>query len=302
MFKTLFFTLMLFTILAACMRHASATVTAKYLTVASVALDDGKTRLVFDPAWTRPGILHVLGFKKLVSDEKLVTKILKDNNLERVDAVFASHSHFDHVIDAPMVSKVAGAVFYTDESSERLAKAYKEKKIRTIRMIPEQKIRVGDFLITPIPRTHSKILHLFYFLPGPVPEDADLSFWDYHVGDTWFYLVEHPEGNIVIDQGSTPFVDALKKHTQKVDVLVQGVANRKDDDVILNGHVKTFKPKVFIPVHFDNFFIDFNDGGESSLPGVKLDDILSKLKKAYPTMKVDKPLYGKPITVLEVER
>lgn len=297
MFKTLFFTFLLFTTY-----NADAAVTAKYLTVASVALDDGKTRLLFDPAWTRPGVLHVMGFKPLVSDEELVTKILKKNDLEKVDAVFASHSHFDHVIDAPIVSKVAGATFYTDESSERLAKAYKDPKIKTVRMTPYQKIKIGDFTVTPMEREHSKILHLFYFLPGPVPENTDLSFWDYHVGNTWFYLVEHPEGTIVVDQGSNPFVDTLKKYTTKVDALIQGVANRKDDDVILNGYVKLFRPKIFVPVHFDNFFIDFNDGGESSLPGVKLEDVLGKLKKAYPTMKVDKPLYGKPITILEVER
>ena len=302
MFKTLFLSLMLFTTLAATVRNAHSKVTAKYLTVASVALDDGETRIVFDPAWTRPGLLHVIGWKKLISDEKLVTNILKTNGLEKVDAVFSSHSHFDHVMDAPMVSKVGGAIFYTDESSERLARAYKDNKIRTQRMVPNQKIKIGKFSVTPLERIHSKILHLFYFLPGPVPEDTDLSFWDYHVGDTWFYLVEHPEGTIVVDQGSEPFVDILKKHTKKVDVLIQGVANRKDDDVILNGYVKSFVPKAFVPLHFDNFFVDFNNGGESSLPGVKLEDILSKLKKAYPTMKVDKPLYGKPITILEVER
>lgn len=283
-------------------QSAQGAVKATYLTVASVALDDGKTRLLFDPAWTRPGVMHVLGFKKLVSDESLVSSILKKNNLEKVDAVFASHSHFDHVIDAPMVSKVAGAIFYTDESSERLAKAYKDPAIKTTRMKAYEKIKIGDFTITPLEREHAKILHLFYFLPGPVPENTDLSFWDYHVGNTWFYLVEHPEGTIVVDQGSNPFVDTLKMHTDKVDVLIQGVANRKDDDSILNGYVKSFIPKVFIPLHFDNFFVDFNDGGESSLPGVKLQDVLSKLKKAYPTMKVDKPLYGKPITVLEVKR
>ena len=302
MFKTLFFTLMLFTVLAARTGSAHAKVTAKWLTVASVAIDDGKTRLLFDPAWTRPGLGHILGWKKLRSDEELVSKILKQNGLDRVDAVFASHSHFDHVIDAPMVSKLAGAVFYTDESSERLAAAYKDKKIRTIGFTPFQKIRVGDFLITPMPRDHSQILHLFYFLPGPVPEDADLSFWDYHVGDNWFYLIEHPEGNIVIDQGSHPAVDVLKKQTDKVDVIFQGVANRLSDDTIINGYVKAFNPKIVVPLHFDNFFFDFNDGEESDLPGVKLPEFLTNIKKAYPTMKVDKPLYGKTITILEVER
>lgn len=297
MFKTLFFTLLTLGIYS-----AEARVEARWLTVASVLIDDGKTRLLFDPAWTRPGVKHWLNIEKFKSDESLVTDILKKNNIPRVDAVFASHSHFDHVMDAPMVSKVGGGIFYTDDSSERIAKAYNDQRIRTIKIIPEREIRVGDFLITPIPRVHAQILHLFYFLPGEVPKDATLSFWDYHVGDTWFYLIKHPEGNIVVDQGSEPYVDKLLKHTDKVDVVIQGVANRKTDEAVIDGYPKKFNPKVFIPLHFDNFFTDFNDGAESFLPGIKLDNILEKMRKAYPTMNVSKPKYGQPITILEVKR
>lgn len=293
MFKTVFFIFLTLGI-----QTVSAAVQARWMTVSSVLLDDGKTKLLFDPAWTRPGFKHWLNISDFKSDETLVSGILKKNYLDRVDAVFASHSHFDHVMDAPMVSKLSGAVFYTDKSSERIARAYKEPRIRTINIIPNLEIRVGDFLITPIPRTHSEILHLFYFLPGEVPENTNLSFWDYHVGDTWFYLIKHPSGNILIDQGSEPHIAKIKKHTDKIDILIQGVANRKDDETILNGYVKEFKPKYFMPLHFDNFFADFDEGKYSDLPGVKLDQIVEKLKKAYPTMKVDRPLYGKPVTVL----
>lgn len=294
MFKTLFFISLTLGI-----QGVHARVTASWMTVASVLIDDGKTKLLFDPAWTRPEVKHWLNLEKFKSDEKLVSDILKKNNLTKIDAIFVSHSHFDHVMDAPMVSKLAGAIFYTDESSERLAMAYKEPRIRTIRMSPHQEIRVGDFLITPIPRAHAQILHLFSFLPGEVPADASLSFWDYHAGDTWFFLIKHPEGSILVDQGSEPFLDALKPHATKVDALIQGVANRKTDEVIVDGYSKVLSPKVFIPLHFDNFFADFNDGEETSLPGINLEQVLTKMKKAYPAMKVDKPLYGKAITVLE---
>lgn len=295
MFKTLFFTFCL----TLGIQVAGAHVHARWLTVASVLIDDGKTKLLFDPAWTRPGIKHWLNMEKFKSDELLVASILKKNDLTKIDAVFASHSHFDHVMDAPMVSKLAGAVFYTDESSDRLAMAYKEPRIRTIRMRANEKIRVGDFLITPIPREHAEILHLFYFLPGPVPADATLSFWDYHVGDTWFFLVEHPEGTILIDQGSEANLDKIKKHTVKVDVLIQGVANRRSDEAIIEGYSKSFLPKVFMPLHFDNFFADFNEGADTRLPGVNLEDVMGKMKKAYPAMKVDRPVYGKSVMVLE---
>lgn len=295
MLKTVFFI-----ILSLSAYKVEATVTARWLTVASVVLDDGKTRILFDPAWTRPSLLHWLNIKSFKSDEELVTRILKENNLLRVDAVFASHSHFDHVMDAPMVSKISGAVFYTDESSERIAMAYNDPRIRTIRITPSSQIRVGDFLITPTLRKHSQILHLFDFLPGEVPKNTNLGFWDYHVGDTWFYQIDHPEGSILIDQGSESHLDKIQ--ASKFDVLIQGVANRKNDEVILDGYARKFSPRIFMPLHFDNFFAEFSGGEEGLLPGIRLDEILDKMKRAYPAMKVERPLYGKPVTLLEIKR
>lgn len=297
MLKTL-----VFTILTLALCKVEAAVTARWLTVSSVLIDDGKTRLLFDPAWTRPGLRHWLNLEKFKADPELVKSIVKKNKIEKIDAVFVSHSHFDHVSDAPMVSKVTGAVMYTDKSSERIAKGYKDEKIRTIRMTPEQEIRVGDFVITPLRRIHSQILHLFYFLPGDVPENTNLSFWDYHVGDTWFYLVKHPEMTILVDQGSEPFVNVVKKHTEKIDVIIQGVANRISDEQVIDGYVKHYKPSQFIPLHFDNFFATFAEGEEGDLPGIRLEKLLDKMKKAYPAMKADRPRYSQPIWLLKVER
>lgn len=298
MFKTLFFIFAL--ILTS--KSAISAINIRWLTVSSVSIDDGKTRLLFDPAWTRPGWKHWLNLEKLKSDEKLVRSVLEKNQLNRLDAVFASHSHFDHVIDAPMAAKLGNGLFYVDENSERIAKAYNDPLIKTSRFKAEEKIKVGNFTITPLVRQHAKILHLFPFLPGPVPHDCNLSFFDYHEGNTWFFLVEHPEGTVLVDQGSEAYPEALKKHTKKVDVLLQGLANRKSDESILKGHTKTYRPKVFIPLHFDNFFKDFNGGEATELPGMKLDEILGKIKRAYPTMQVNRPSYGKPMTVLEVKR
>jgi L-ascorbate metabolism protein UlaG (beta-lactamase superfamily) len=296
MFKTLFF---IFVTLG--IQVAESKVEGRWLTVSSILLDDGKTKILFDAPWTRPGLLDWLGIGTFKSDEKLVSDILTKNNMLNTQAVFASHSHFDHIVDVPMVSKLTGAVFYTDESSERIAAAYKEPKIRTVSMKANQEIRVGDFLITPLLRDHAKILNLFEFIPGPVPADTDLSFWDYHVGSTWYFVVKHPDGTILIDQGTESHIDEVRKISETVDVLFQGVANRKDDETIVTGYSKTFNPKIFVPVHFDNFMGSFNDGKTSDLVGMKLDGLLGKLKKAYPTMKVDRPEFGKAITLLEIK-
>lgn len=294
MFKTLFFTLFLLATTS-----AFAKVQARWLTVASVVIDDGKTRILFDPAWTRPTWKHWLNIENLKSDEKLVRDILEKNQLTQVDAVFASHSHFDHVLDAPMVAKVAGATFYTDESSERLTRAYQDPSMKTVRIVKEQEIKIGDFSVLPLTRQHAQILHLFHFLPGAVPENTKLGFYDYHIGETWYYLIKHPDGVILLDQGSKANLEIKKFHSKNIDVLIQGIANRVSDEDLIDGYPKEFSPKVFMPLHFDNFFLEFQSAMNTFLPGIRLEDMLTKMKKAYPSIRVDRPEYAKEIVLLE---
>ena len=295
MFKRLFFSFLVLGML----NSLEAKVEMRWLTVASVVIDDGTTRIMFDPMFSRAGMLNWLNFSKLKSDEGLVQQVLKKQDLMKVDAVFASHSHFDHVIDAPVVAKLTGATFYVDQSSERIAKAYKDPKIQTQLIKNHDKIKIGAFTVTIIRRTHSHIKLIgTEYLPGEVPKDFDFDFFDYHVGDTWFYLIEHPEGTILVDQGSEPFIENLKPFATKADAVIQGIANRKNDDSILKGYVEFLKPKIFIPAHFDNFFFAFTSGEPSNLPGVRLQELMEKFKTAHPQMKAITPKYGEKIQLL----
>jgi len=242
-----------------------------------------------------------MNLSKLKSDEELVAKIIKEHDLQKVNALFASHSHYDHVIDAPIAAKLTGATFYVDSNSQKVAKAYKEPKIKTELFQDQKFIQIGKFKITPILRNHSHIRSLgLNYLPGPVPDTFDFNFYDYHVGDTWFYLAEHPDGKILIDQGSEPFLDKLKNLTTDVQVVIQGIANRESDEVILKGYVGSFKPSIFIPTHFDNFVFPLNTNADVwPLPGVKLEGLMKKMKKSYPNKKVIYPKYAKKIELFK---
>lgn len=282
--------------------HAVASVDVRWFSVTSLVLEDEETKIMFDPMFTRAGIKHWLNLSELRADEELIKQVIKDNGLEKIDGFFASHSHYDHVIDASVFAKLTGGTFFVDESNERIAKAYKDASIKTTRIENLKPIHIGKFKITPIIRKHSPILRWadIHWLPGPVPEDFNFGFYQYHVGETWFYYIEHPEGKILIDQGSEPYLESLKPFTNQVDVVIQGIANRRNDDVILNGYIKELKPKIFIPTHFDNFFFGFDPkAAVEFLPGIKFEDIIGKLKKEYGDGTVVVPEYGKKINLLK---
>lgn len=280
--------------------QASATVTARWFTVACIVLDDGETQLMFDPMFTRAGLKHWLNLSELRSDEALVSSVIKDHHLNQVQGIFVSHSHFDHSIDAPIVSKLTGGIFYSDTNSDKIAKAYKDSKIKTKLIENLKPIKIGKFTVTPIKRVHAHIRSLgFDFLKGPVANDFNFGPYDYMMGDTWFYYIEHPEVRIVLDQGADSFINSISSFSQEADAVIQGVANRESDDIIVNrGYVTHLKPKIFIPTHFDNFFFSFDPKGEYSLlPGVRLDDVIEKMKKAHPDKKIIVPKYGEKINL-----
>lgn len=297
MFKFIICSLYLFLSLS----QSFAKVEFRWLTVASLVLDDGETQIMFDPMFTRAGVGHWLGISKFKSDEALVQQVLKEQGLDRLEGVFSSHSHYDHVVDAPIVALQTGATFFVDQNSEIIARAYKNKDIKTQRFQNLEKIQIGKFSIRMILRKHSpiRLLHIDW-LSGPVSKNFDFSFYDYHVGDTWFYLIEHPEGKILVDQGSEPYLKELKPYAEKVDVVIQGIANRSSDDAILEGYLNSLNPQVFIPIHFDNFFFGFKSAKEVSyLPGVRMDDIMEKVRGKFSKIDIREPKYGEKIEVLK---
>ena len=275
---------------------SSAEIKIRWLGVASVIIEDGESSLLMDPDWTRPDLWQVIGLSRLVSNEKLVKSELDKLKIKKVSGIFTSHSHFDHAIDAPLVAKLTDAVNYVDESSLIISNAYKDPRIKTMLIQAGRPIQIGQFTVTAMKREHAKIGAIgIHFLPGSVPKDFDFNFWDYKTGDTWFYLIEHPEKTILLDQGSASHVDLMVKIPAKVDVLIQGVANRENDDLFMKGYLTAFRPKIFIPIHFDNFFKDFNQNDLGELFGVKLDELLTKIRDGHPQTKVIRPVYGEVI-------
>lgn len=270
---------------------ALSKVEARWLSVTSVYIDDGETRLLFDAAWTRPHFFHWLGISDFKSDEEVVDEVLKGQNITKLSAVFVTHTHFDHCVDAPLVAKKTGSKLFVSKSMLRIARAYKDSAIRIKKLHPFQ---MGKFKISMYRRVHADILGLFEFLPGTVPKDFDFGFYDYKVGESWIYLLEHPEGSILIDTSGDANLKWVAKD-QQVDVIFQGVANRKDNDAILDGYVKALKPTKFIATHFDPFMFGFRPGPQTAMGNVDFPGLQKSFKDKAPQTEFIIPEYGTPI-------
>jgi beta-lactamase superfamily II metal-dependent hydrolase len=72
--------------------------------VSTFSITDGKSHILIDGFFSRQSKWTYCknGMK---SDESKVRAQLKNLNITHLDALFTSHAHFDHILDAPIVLK-----------------------------------------------------------------------------------------------------------------------------------------------------------------------------------------------------
>ncbi len=277
-----------------------AALSMRWTSVAGVILDDGETTVGFDLVFTRPGILQWAGLRDLVPNPRVIEEHLAALELRKLDALFVSHTHFDHVTDAPWIANRYGAILYGGPSLARISRANERRfgwKSSPYRQaLDRAPIRVGRFEILPYQRKHAAIFpHLsFHFLKGPVPETFDFGFDDYREGETWGYVISHPEGKILIDQGGQIF-EGIREELGGVRMMAVGVANKTSEAEWLASYVAPYRPEIVIPLHFDWFFSGPRRGRTWMLPGTGIKNLQRKTTENYPKTRFVIPNFGERI-------
>jgi L-ascorbate metabolism protein UlaG (beta-lactamase superfamily) len=137
-------------------------------------------------------------------NEELVRKRLTQIGVEKADGVFSSHTHFDHAVDVAQVAKITNATVYGGPSLERVVKNH-WSDVRFRDSPDDAAIHLGAFTVHTLKRQHGPIFGSWKFQHGDVPADFTSKFYEYREGETWSFYVEHPAGNILIDQGARFF-------------------------------------------------------------------------------------------------
>lgn len=224
----------------------------------TLLFDDGKDQILFDCHFTRPSLAKYINGSE-PTDTKLADSMLKLHKIDRLKAIFVSHTHHDHVMDVPYVANQTGATVYGSSSAMNVCRGGNVSESQLIEFHAEDSFEVGNYKIKVIKSLHSKptILNndLGQTIDRPLVQPAKLR--DYKEGGSYDFYVE-AQGKRYLIRPSFNYIEH-QLDGYECDVLFLGVAGLAKADeatekIFFAETVEKTKPELIIPLHWDNFF------------------------------------------------
>lgn len=233
---------------------ASATLQVKFFGVSTLLFDDGKTQVLIDGFFSRPSIAQVL-FTKIQSQPQVIQHIVQQQQLQRTQAIFVTHSHYDHALDiAEFGKQLPNSKIIGSRSTLNIAQGGQVSERQLIVVQPLRPMMFGQFRVTAIPSQHTPPTAVNNDLGEEITQPLQLPahFSAFKEGHSFDYLIEHSGQRILVKASTGAVPDQLKN--LKVDTLFLGIAqlSRQSEQFqqnYLDQTLRTLQPKVVVPLH-----------------------------------------------------
>jgi len=241
----------------------------RWLGVAGFTLTSGETMISHDPYLSRPGLVATL-FRPVQPDAAVLDRMLGPASpapeLARASLLLVGHSHYDHLADVPEIARRTGARVVGSATTANIAQGYGVPSDRTIVASPGAVLEEGAFEVRVFESRHAKVLLGRVPFEGEVtePPEAPLRAFSFVLGDARGYLVtERATGLRVVLLSSAgrhlPALEEIGRLAAPVDVLL--AASSGGDADYARDLVRTLRPRLVLPHHFDDFSIPLDDPG-----------------------------------------
>lgn len=233
-----------------------------YFGTTVLLFDDGINQILFDAHITRPSINRVF-WGRLQTNEKLADEIIEKHHLDRLSAIFISHSHYDHVLDAPYFANKCGAYLYGSKSTLNVARGGSVPEEQLKQFHANETICIGNYKITVLASCHSKAHwyndDLGKTIDSPVAMPARKN--EFKEGGSFDFLIENGGKKYLIRPSFNYIAGQLDGINADVLFLAIGGMSDATEETIqqfFKETVEKVKPKIVIPIHWDNFFAPLN--------------------------------------------
>ena len=269
-----------------------------WMGTAGVLISDGDDKILIDPFVSRTGMdfFSIALEHNIRSDMASVRRWVESLEAYDTDAIFISHTHYDHSIDAASFHSLTAAPIYGSRSTVTLFSDVVQPE-NLIQVEVSKKCKIGDFTVSFLPGRHGKhfLIGVKYLgsvdrpIIGPVPPSA------YREGENYIILIEHPFGKI-LHIGSSGWVPG-RLNDEKADVVLMAASNGSDNkEYILNTAGKV-GAELMIPIHFDNLF-DRLDGNMRFQPLLNLSKFTSTAEEVLDDVSIHTLPIGERVMVL----
>ena len=274
----------------------------KFFGVSTLLFDDGKTQILIDGFFSRPSLSQVL-FQKIQSQPEVIQRMIQQQHLQRTRAILVTHSHYDHALDlAELGKQLPQTKIIGSNSTLNIARGGAVPEQQLIPVQPLQPMYFGEFKVTTIASQHTPPTAVNNDLGEEIsqPLQQPARFSAFKEGHSFDYLIEHSGQRILVKASTGAVPNQLKN--LKVDTLFLGIAqlSRQSTEFqqnYLDQTLKTLKPKVVVPIHWDNFFKPVDQALEF-LPYLadNTDESLKILIQAAEQQKVQVVLLSRPVS------
>jgi L-ascorbate metabolism protein UlaG (beta-lactamase superfamily) len=237
---------------------ANGSVKVTFLGVATLLIDDGDTQILIDGFFSRQSLWKVVT-SQLYTNRKKVDDAISKYGMDRVKAIFVSHSHYDHAFDAPYVAQKTGATLHGSPSTLNIGRGGGLGDEQMTAFQPGIEVQTGAFSITAIPAKHSPPTffnnNIGQTIDRPLSQPARVI--KYVEGDSYDFLIKHAGKSIYI-LPSANYVEGLRDQ-YKADVVFLSIGNIARQSMafknaLWENSIEKLKPSLVIPIHWDNFF------------------------------------------------
>ncbi len=229
---------------------------ATWLGVATLLLDDGSSALLTDGYFSRPSLARVAAGKVAPSPAR-VEGCLARAGVSRLEAVIPVHTHIDHALDSALVADRTGARLVGGESAANVGRGYGLPEDRITVATSGEPIRLGAYDVTLVASHHCPPDRFPGVIDAPVRPPVRAS--AYRCGEAWSTLAHHrPSDRRLLIQGSAGFVKGAlagqRAHAVYLSVGQLGLQPRSYVTEYWAETVRAVGARRVILIHWDDFF------------------------------------------------
>jgi L-ascorbate metabolism protein UlaG (beta-lactamase superfamily) len=214
----------------------------RWFGVAGIELQFRQHVLLVDPFLTRPP------FRRLLLGRLEPNNALLARHIGQAESVLVTHAHWDHLLDVAPIVRSTGAVVVGSPNTREIlvALGVSPGQVRVVDV--GQRLSLGVFQVDVLPANHART-PLDWLINGPLPRDlrSPLRLRDYRMDRCFSFLIEVDELRLLDCPGPAVAADVL--------TIVTNVA-----EPALEHLLRLTRPRLVIPVHWDNLFRPLEEG------------------------------------------